>query len=218
MASITNNNISNYDYLLRNCYSSNRMARKTYNRVSMKTADLAAADSAALKKIAANLKDLDYKNTDNGVSIYNNVKALVETYNNLDDSASEDPSLNKNLKRLKNLVKDHQDELEEIGIKIKSSGKLEIDKTTLVSCSSSKVGRVLSGDNDLTKSIMDYSKRILRSTKALISSKNTAMENPTTTTTASDASTTTTNSQDTALTSLLNATSVMNSTSIDYRA
>lgn len=215
MASITTSNISNYDYILRNCYSSNRMARKSYNRVNMKTTELAAADSAALKKIAANLKDIDYKNTDNGVAIYNNVKALVDTYNNLSESASEDPTLNKNLKRLKKVIKDHQDELEDIGVKIKSSGKLEVDKTTLVSSSSKKIGRVLSRDNDLTRSIVNYAKHIQRSTRSLLSTKNVAMEN-------NSVVTPTTNSEEAsanaALASLLTSTPVMNSTSIDYKA
>ena len=74
--------ITNYDYLLRNYYSSNRLARKSYNRVNMKSSELASADSAAIKKVAKTLKDMEY-NSDNGVSIYNNVKAFVDTYNNL---------------------------------------------------------------------------------------------------------------------------------------
>ena len=40
--------ITNYDYLLRNYYSSNRLARKSYNRVNMKSSELASADSAAI--------------------------------------------------------------------------------------------------------------------------------------------------------------------------
>ena len=52
--------ITNYDYLLRNYYSSNRLARKSYNRVNMKSSELASADSAAIKKVAKTLKDMEY--------------------------------------------------------------------------------------------------------------------------------------------------------------
>ena len=145
--------ITNYDYLLRNYYSSNRLARKSYNRVNMKSSELASADSAAIKKVAKTLKDMEY-NSDNGVSIYNNVKAFVDTYNNLSENADKDPTMSKYWKRLKKVIKDNSSDLEDIGISIKSSGKLEVDKTKLVSCSPEKVGKVLSGDNTITKSVM----------------------------------------------------------------
>jgi len=63
------------------------------------------------------------------------------------------------------VIKDNSSDLEDIGISIKSSGKLEVDKTKLVSCSPAKVGKVLSGDNTITKSVMDYAARIQRSAK-----------------------------------------------------
>ena len=60
MASITNTTITSYDYLLRQYYSSNRDARKTINRGAMKAEDLVRADSEALKKVARNLRTMDY--------------------------------------------------------------------------------------------------------------------------------------------------------------
>lgn len=201
--------ITNYDYLLRNYYSSNRLARKSYNRVNMKSSELASADSAAIKKVAKALKDMDY-NSDNGVAIYNNVKAFVDTYNNLSENADSDPTMAKYWKRLKKVIKDNASDLEDIGISIKSSGKLEVKKATLASCSPSKVGKVLSGDNTITKSVMDYAARIQRSAKALVNSKNTAMEK--------NSSDTTVKNDTQALASLLADPEVVSSTSINVRA
>lgn len=201
--------ITNYDYLLRNYYSSNRLARKSYNRVNMKSSELASADSAAIKKVAKALKDMDY-NSDNGVAIYNNVKAFVDTYNNLSENADSDPTMAKYWKRLKKVIKDNASDLEDIGISIKSSGKLEVKKATLASCSPSKVGKVLSGDNTITKSVMDYAARIQRSAKALVNSKNTAMEK--------NSSTTTVKNDTQALAGLLADPEVVSSTSINVRA
>lgn len=201
--------ITNYDYLLRNYYSSNRLARKSYNRVNMKSSELASADSAAIKKVAKTLKDMEY-NSDNGVSIYNNVKAFVDTYNNLSENADKDPTMSKYWKRLKKVIKDNSSDLEDIGISIKSSGKLEVDKTKLVSCSPAKVGKVLSGDNTITESVMDYAARIQRSAKALVNSKNTSMEK--------NSSTSSIQNNTQAFTSLLADPEVVSPTSINIRA
>ena len=118
--------------------------------------------------------------------------------------------MSKYWKRLKKVIKDNSSDLEDIGISIKSSGKLEVDKTKLVSCSPEKVGKVLSGDNTITKSVMDYAARIQRSAKALVNSKNTSMEKN------SSASSIQNNTQ--AFTSLLADPEVVSSTSINIRA
>ena len=118
--------------------------------------------------------------------------------------------MSKYWKRLKKVIKDNSSDLEDIGISIKSSGKLEVDKTKLVSCSPAKVGKVLSGDNTITKSVMDYAARIQRSAKALVNSKNTSMEKN------SSASSIQNNTQ--AFTSLLADPEIVSPTSINIRA
>lgn len=164
MSSITNTTVSSYDYLLRQCYSSNRNARKSYGRTTMTANDLVQADSAALKKAARNLKNMEYS-SDNGVNIYNNVKAFVESYNNLFDSSdklSSSSKLTREEKKLKNFIKENKDDLEDIGIKVSSSGKLTLDKETLLSSSSSKVGKLLSENNTISSTIAQYATRINR--------------------------------------------------------
>jgi len=182
MASITNTTITSYDYLLRQCYSSNRDARKTINRGAMKTEDLVRADSEALKKVARNLRTMDYSK-DNGVNIYNNAKAFVESYNNLfesTDKLSSSSQITRAEKKLKNYIKENKSALEDIGIKVTSSGKLKLDKTELLSCSTSKVKKVLSDKSEFTGMVVKYATRISRFAKNLRLSGNSAQKKKTT--------------------------------------
>lgn len=170
MASITT-----YDYLLRSCYSSNRSARKSITRAGLKTEDLIKADSGALKKVTQNLRDMEYT-TDNGVSIYNNIKVFVESYNNLAESTDKASSaeLSRIEKKLQKFVKANKDELEELGISISSSGKLSLKEDTLLSCKPKKIGKIFSSDNDFTKTTAKYATSISRIIKNLALSGNTA--------------------------------------------
>lgn len=177
MSSITNTNISSYDYLLRQCYSSNRNARKAFARSTMNAIDLLDADSSALKKAAKNLRGMEYS-SENGVNIYNNIKAFVESYNNLSDSSDKynaSDELTRAQKKLKNLIKDNKDALEDIGIKVSSSGKLTVDKETLLTTSASKVGKVFSDKNEFSSNFVKHVTRIGRITKNLIHTGNSQM-------------------------------------------
>lgn len=168
MASVTNTTISSYDFLLRQCYSSNRDARKAYARTTMKAEDLVTADSSALRKAIRNLKDMEYS-SDNGVNIYNNVKAFVDSYNNLYDSSNSfstaSAEFSRTEKKLKNYIKENKDELEKLGIKVSSSGKLTLDKEDLLSCSAKKVGKFFSDDNEFSGQVSKYMTRISRQMK-----------------------------------------------------
>lgn len=168
MASITT-----YDYLLRNCYSSNRSARKTVTRSSLNSDDLVKADSDALKKVSKNLRDMEYT-TDNGVGIYNNIKVFVQSYNNLIESTGKTTSseLSRLEKKLTKFVKANKDELEELGINLASSGKLNLKEETLLECKPNKIGKVFSSDSDFTKTISKHATSINRFMKTLSMSGN----------------------------------------------
>ena len=77
-----NSSTSSYNYILRNYYSKNRNASRTILRSNIDDQLLVTADSDALSKISKALRNIEYS-SDNGVGIYNNVKAFVDTYNNL---------------------------------------------------------------------------------------------------------------------------------------
>lgn len=206
MASITNTTITSYDYLLRQYYSSNRDARKTINRGAIKTEDLVRADSEALKKVARNLRTMDY-GKDNGVNVYNNVKAFVESYNNLFDSTdklSSSSQLTRAEKKLKNYIKANKSALEDIGIKVTSSGKLKLDKTDLLSSSAAKVKKVLSDKSEFTGMVTKYATQISRFARNLRLSSNSAQKKKTTPTNS--------------IPNLPVTTQTMTSNAIDYKA
>lgn len=183
MSSITNTTISSYDYLLRQCYSSNRNARKAFGRASMSANDLAKVDSDALRKASRNLKDMEYS-SDNGVNIYNNIKAFVESYNNLCDSSSkiaDSPELGRMEKKLSKFIKNNKEDLEKLGVKVSSSGKLSVDKETLLTTSASKVERFFSDDNEFSGTITQFATKMNRIAKNLSRTGNSQMKKNTNT-------------------------------------
>ena len=174
---------SNFNYMMRSFYSSNRMAYKSYNRGTLKNHDLIRADSEAMRKVTKNLKELEY-NTDNGAAIYNNVKAFVETYNNLlesTDKASTSREMSRAQKALKSYMKEHKDDLEDIGIKLSSSGKLELKKTTLATSTPSKVAKVLRDKDNLIGNVSKHATRIVRIARNMGLNGNSASKKTTTT-------------------------------------
>lgn len=159
---------TNFNFLLKNLYSKNRNAARSITRGNIKDDVLVTADSDALKKISKSLRDLEYT-TENGESIYNNVKAFVETYNNLITSSKDSSSyeISHSMKLIKNLTKDNREELEKIGITIAASGKLELKKETLAQCSPKKVGSIFSEDSDFTKKLKFYAGKIYKTSNYL---------------------------------------------------
>lgn len=159
----------NYDYYLRNLYSSNRFARKPENRTTLKNKDLIQADSDAVKKITEKLKDLDYS-SDNASEVLTDVKMFVETYNNLVEStgSSDSDSINKLKRQITQLTKENKDELESLGISINSTGKLSLDKSKFGECSPSKIERFFGKDSEFINSIRSYSHLAKRSARRLV--------------------------------------------------
>ena len=166
---------TNFNFLLKNLYSKNRNAARSVTRGNIKDDVLVTADSDALKKISKSLRDLEYTK-ENGEGVYNNVKAFVETYNNLITSSKNSSSydISHSMKLIKNLTKENKDELEKIGITIAASGKLELKKETLVQCSPQKVASIFSEESDYTKKLKFYSGKIYKTSNYL---NNTSREN-----------------------------------------
>lgn len=178
MSLIINANHSS-SYYLKNFYSSNRSAASTDSyRSNSSNHTLVLADSAALKKAAEALSDMDYDNSEdeNGGDIYNSITAFVTAYNNfMDSSASSDYSDIKNQKNhIKNAISKQVSDLEAIGITINSKGKLEIDEDKLGSAKPSKLKRIFSSNGDLCTSLQKYAGAALRYEKNHIPLKSTA--------------------------------------------
>lgn len=158
-----------HDYYLRNIYSSNRDARKSGMRESLKNKDLVQADSDAMKKISEKLRGIEYS-SDNATEILEHVKLFTETYNNLIDStgSSDTESIQKMKKHITNFTKENQKELEELGFSISASGKLSLDKTKFGSCSPSKIERFFGNDSEYMNTIRSYSIQTKRSARRII--------------------------------------------------
>lgn len=203
MASISNTSITSYDYLLRNCYSTNRSARKSFGRTTLKTDELIKADSNALKKIANNLRNMEYDG-EHGKSIYNSLKVFTASYNNLLESTDKtsSPQMERATKKLKNFIKEYKDDLEELGIKVASSGKITLKDSTLLATNASKIGKIFSSSSNFTSTIAQHATRINRFARTLQRS-------------GSSANQTTAN---TPATPPVTTTSVMTANAIDYQA
>lgn len=152
-----------YNFILKNYYSKNRAAVRETTRKSIDSKSLMTADSDALSKIAKTLRDLEYS-TDNGVGIYNNIKAFVETYNNLTESTSgyDLYNITRPGKLLKNLIKKNKDELEDIGVNVSTSGKLSVDKEKLLETTPEKLANIFSSKSEFTKNVRFYAGKIYK--------------------------------------------------------
>lgn len=109
------------------------------------------ADRRAMARALDRLEDLDFSSTDEDdtKSIYNTVTSYLEIYNNTVTSAgdSKTSQINRTAREMKKLMKQHSDELEAIGISIKSNGTVKIDKDTLQKATTRQVSRVF-GSSD----------------------------------------------------------------------
>jgi uncharacterized protein YjiS (DUF1127 family) len=107
-------------YFMRNFYSNNRDAMKSSKRKEYSITELAYDDSTALHRAAKKLKNYKYSDDENTDNIRGTVMALVDTYNNSIDSASNSSSssMKRYAKQLKKLASKYTDELEDIGITI----------------------------------------------------------------------------------------------------
>lgn len=103
-------------YFMRNFYSNNRDAMKSSKRKEYSITELAYDDSTA--RAAKKLKNYKYSDDENTDNIRQTVMALVDTYNNSIDSASNSSStsMKRYAKQLKKLAGKYSDELEDIGI------------------------------------------------------------------------------------------------------
>lgn len=93
-------------YFMRNFYSNNRDAMKSSKRKEYSITELAYDDSTALHRAAKKLKNYKYSDDENTDNIRQTVMALVDTYNNSIDSASNSSSssMKRYAKQLKKLA------------------------------------------------------------------------------------------------------------------
>lgn len=158
-------------YYLRNFYSSNRDATSESKRKTFSSGTLSEADATALHRAAKKLRNFSYEeDTSDSANIYGSVSAFIDTYNNTLSSgnSSSDSSINRYAKYLKNLSKEHSDELEDIGITVNSDGTLTANDNLLKSAKVAKVKELFSRDADYVTKVGRYSRKMMTKAEDLL--------------------------------------------------
>lgn len=165
MATISGTGVSlSASYYLRNFYSSNRDASSSTKRKEFSSGALSQADATALHRAAKKLRNFNYEeDTSDSANIYGSISAFIDTYNNTLSSgnASSDSSLNRYAKYLKNLSREHSDELSDIGITVNSDGSLSANDNLLKAAKVSKVKELFSHDADYVTKLNRYSRKMM---------------------------------------------------------
>jgi len=164
MATTANTAVSLSDtYYLRSFYKSNRDAATASKRKELSSGTLSKADAEALRTAVRKLRNFNLEDdTDDGANIYSGVSAFLKTYNNAVDSTnnSNDYSLTRYAKQLKNLAKEYSEELEDIGVTINSDGTLEKNENLLKSADVSDIKKLFGKDAEFATKLSNYAKRI----------------------------------------------------------
>lgn len=164
MAATANTAVSlSETYYMRNFYKSNRDAATASKRGEISRSKLSQADAEALRTAVRKLRHFNLEdNTDDGANIYSGVSAFLKIYNNAIESAdsSKDYSLSRYAKQLKNLAKEYADELEDIGVTVKSNGTLEKNDNLLKSANVSNIKKLFGEDAAFSNKSYNFAKRI----------------------------------------------------------
>lgn len=164
MAATANTAVSlSESYYLRSFYKSNRDATTASKRSEMSKGKLSQADAEALRTAVRKLRNFDLEDdTDEGADIYASVSAFLKTYNNAIDSSSSSNnySLQRYAKQLKNLAKEYADELEDVGITVNSDGTLKKNDNLLKAADVSDIRELFGEDAGFATKSANYAKRM----------------------------------------------------------
>ncbi len=134
---------------IRQFYKGNIFGATSDGRNGQPAHSLFSADMKALRQAVRGLGDYDYSDKESdGEELANKVKAFVDTYNHLVDSAKDmdDEDVDRYMKNLKKLTKGKAEELSDIGVSVQNNGKLKIDEKALAGTGRYEVGKLFSTD------------------------------------------------------------------------
>lgn len=146
---------------LRNFYNSNRTLAVKSNRSDASTNKLNYADSLALRRAVRQLDAYDFDNAKES-DLEEQVRAWIDTYNYTMESckSSTNTSVTSAYQGLKNLTKEYADELENVGIKVDSSGYLKMSSSATKNISGPRFKSLLGKDSEFMKKMGSYARRI----------------------------------------------------------
>lgn len=140
-------------YVLRNAYSGNSNFKSAGFRANSNNHDVVHADRRALDRALDRLGDLNFDfdedDENSKKSVYNTVSAYIDIYNNTIDSTKNSSSsdIQRTTAAMKKVMKGHADELEEMGITIKSDGTLKVDKSKFKDATPRQLEKMFSDEN-----------------------------------------------------------------------
>ena len=161
--SVTNN------HYLRVIYTGNTDIIKKSDREDKSNSRLSKADSTALHKALSRLAEYDFdgvkddsetKKTD----FYNTLKAFSDAYNYTleSGSASQNASIAKLTKQMKQLSSKNADNLSDYGITFDDKGYMNVRKSAIDNISTSKYKEFVGKDSSYAKELSQISKQMSR--------------------------------------------------------
>lgn len=132
-------------------YSGNTGFKDQNFRKNRTNHEVVGADRKAMVRALDRLEKLDFtsRDEDDTKSIYNTVTSYLNIYNNAVSSAGDSGTshINRTAREMKKLMKEYGDELEAIGINVKSDGTVKINKEELKKATTRQVSKVF-GNSD----------------------------------------------------------------------
>lgn len=146
---------------LRNCYRDNRALVINSNRKEKTKGELSFADSMALRRSIAKLRDYDYENSTDD-DLKEKLTAYIDAYNNTLDTSknSGTADVKQAAKSLKNLTQNNKEKLKEYGITVKNDGYLSLSDSAVSNISHKKFEKVFGAESDYMNDVYKYAKRI----------------------------------------------------------
>lgn len=140
--------------IMNRAYAGNVSFKDTNFRKHSSNHDTVSADRKAMVRALERFKDLDFESEEpnDKKSVYHTVTSYLNIYNNAMDSAASSNSsdIRRTGKNMKEFMKKYESSLKEIGIELKSNGKVEIKQTELKKATGTRIERVFGDDDYLT--------------------------------------------------------------------
>lgn len=149
-------------FFMRSFYSENRAAFASATRNDYSKTQLSKEDSLALRRAVKKLGTYSFNDVDS-TNVRSNVKAFVQTYNNLISSGedSSNQNISRNTEKLKNLTKEYADALNEVGITVNEDSTMTIrDSSLFADADISKFKSLFSSDSEFMQKSNAYAKKI----------------------------------------------------------
>lgn len=161
--SVTNN------HYLRVIYTGNTDVIKKADRANASSSKLTQADSTALRKAIARLADFDMDDVADDdeskkTSFYNTAKAFSDAYNYTleSGSGSQNESISKLTKQMKQLSEKYADKMSDYGITFDDKGYMSVKNSAINNISTSKYKELIGKDSDYAKELSSLAKKISR--------------------------------------------------------